>query len=295
MGDFSNIDYSGDFANRLTCTTLGPSTPGVLPTATTPGLSQNPVLSIAIALTPHGSMGQGSALPPATRCPRAKPTTTITSLVTSGESVVATAHGFTPISSENYLATSSPNSGIKPIVVSIYGRDRFTTIGESRLPSFGCAPLRTGYSDISPTPTTCPTLSTVTTSTTITSPSSVSYDACGSDNIVTFVTDPSRDNQRSSISSLTLYNVTTNVELSDIGAPRCCAACQRLGCAYGFWSESPFAYCQLYFQDDCDGKEWLGSTFSYETPDSLNPVKPGDGMVVFNGPCGQIAPAGPST
>ncbi|KAI4269085.1 MAG: hypothetical protein L6R38_007607 [Xanthoria sp. 2 TBL-2021] len=266
---------AGDFANSLTCHT------------------SSDYLTAISSPTPHGSQ-VGSYISPSTRCPRAKPTTTITSTITSGQSVVPTGHGFTPISSETYSATSTPNKDINSIVVSFDDSDRVTTVGEPRPTSRSCGLVNTDSSTIWSTPSTCPSFSTVTASTTITTPSSISYDACGTDNLVSFVTDPARDSQRTIISSLIIYNVTAYTALADVGAPTCCAACQTLGCAYGWWTVSNFGSCQLYFQDDCDGKEWLGSTFGHDTPTSSNPDGNGFGFTVFNGPCGQIVPGGPS-
>lgn len=96
--------------------------------------------------------------------------------------------------------------------------------------------------------------------------------------------------------TLKLYNVTSysspylyfnNIE--------CCNACQELNCAYGRFSFSREDYvfnCELYFQDVCNGKEWLGSVYS--TGPYLRPgARPFDGFQVFNGPCGRIIDAGP--
>ncbi|KAL8654041.1 MAG: hypothetical protein Q9226_003586 [Calogaya cf. arnoldii] len=267
---------AADFANSLTCH------------ASSDYLTANPS-----PIPGHGSQ-VGSYISPSTRCPRAKPTTTITSTITSGQSVVPTSHGYTPISSETYSATSTPNKDISSIVVAFDKDNHVTTVGEPIPTSRSCGLANTDSSTVTATPSTCPSLSTVTTSATVTTPSSVSYDACGTDNIVSFVPDPANDKQRSTISSLTLYNVTAYTDLADIKAPACCAACQTLGCAYGRWTSSPFEGCELYFQKDCNGKEWLGSTFGYDTPSSSSPDGNGAGFTVFNGPCGQIVPDGPS-
>ncbi|KAL8667148.1 MAG: hypothetical protein Q9168_007326 [Polycauliona sp. 1 TL-2023] len=260
---------AGDFAHSLTCH------------------ASSDYLTATSSLIAHGSQ-VGSYNSPSTRCPRAKPTTTITSVITSGVSVVPTSHGFTPISSETYSATSTPNKDISSVVMSFDVGGPVTSVGESTISFLICGPSEPSTS--SPIPTTCPSLSTVTTSTTVTTPSTISYAACGSDNIRSFVTDPAHDNQTLTITRLTLLNVTAATTLSDIGVSDCCAACQTLGCAYGRWTSYPYAFCELYFQETCDGKEWLGSTFSYYTPGSSSP-----GFSLFNGPCGQIVQDGPTT
>lgn len=265
----------GDFANSLTCHV------------------SSDYLSAISAPAPHGSQ-VGSYISPSTRCPRAKPTITITSTITSGQYAVPTSHGFTPISSETYSATSTPNKDISSIVVSLDKSDHVTTVGEPRPTSLSCGRGTTDSSTIPSTPSTCSSFSTVTATATITGPSSISYDACGTDNLVSFVTDPAHDKQRNIISSLTIYNATAYTSFLDVGAPDCCAACQTLGCAYGWWTDSNFGSCQLYFQAECDGKEWLGSTFGYDNPSSSGPNGDGFGFTVFNGPCGQIVPDGPS-
>ena len=262
---------SGNIGNSLTCYTSDPFAPVPVPIY-------------------HGSQ-IGSYVGPATRCPRAKPTITITSTITSGQTVVPTSHGFTPISSETYSATSAPNKDISSIAVSFDVGGRVTTVGQPLPTSLSCG--SSGASTITTTPSTCPSLATVTTSSTVTSPSSINYDACGTDNIASFVSDPASDKQRASISSLTLYNVTAYTTFSDLDVFDCCAACQAVGCAFGRWTLSPFAACELYFQEDCYGKDWLGSTFNYDSPGSLSTDDNG-GFTVFNGPCGQIVPHGTS-
>lgn len=263
---------SGNIGSSLTCYTSDPFAPVPVPIY-------------------YGSQ-IGSYIGPATRCPRAKPTITITSTITSGQSVVSTSQGFTPVLSETYSATSTPNKDISSIVVSFDLGGRVTTVGEPLPTSLSCG--SSDLSTITPTPSTCPSLATVTTSSTVTSPSSISYDACGTDNIVSFVNDPASDKQRASISSLTLYNVTAYTSFSDFDVFDCCAACQAVGCAYGRWTLSPLAACELYFQDDCYGKDWLGSTFNYDSSGSLSTDGNG-GFTVFNGPCGQIVPHGPNS
>ncbi|KAL8998607.1 MAG: hypothetical protein Q9169_002358 [Polycauliona sp. 2 TL-2023] len=246
------------------------------------------------ATSPPALHGSGSYISAATRCPRAKPTTTITSTVTYGNATVPTSPGFTPISSETDLATSTPGKGDSSIFVDFDRTGNARTDLDATLTSRTCGPVVSSTS--SPTPTTCPSMSTITTSTTITTQSSIAFAACGDHNIVSFVTDPARENQLTSISTLKLFNVTGHTSYTGIGVSDCCAACQIVGCAYGTFIlplDTDKTRCELYFQEECDGSEWLGSTFSYDTPGSQSFAN-SDGFTLFNGPCGQIVPNGPS-
>ncbi|KAL8790903.1 MAG: hypothetical protein Q9213_000328 [Squamulea squamosa] len=236
--------------------------------------------------TAHGSQ-VGSYVPSTSRCPRAKPTVTIASTITSGTSIIPTSPGFTPISSSNQGSTfGSSRSDFYSLTLTAnaYGPDeRGGNVPQTAV----CGPVSF---TTSATPSTCPVLPTVTTTTTVISPSSILYDACNADNLADTGYVSSKD--RSDIRSLKLYNITTLAILGRIDVADCCAACQQLGCAYGYGLYTSFSAgprCTLFFQDECNGKEWLGSVYSAGDPQS--PVI--DGFTVFNGPCGRIIDAGP--
>ncbi|KAI4183800.1 MAG: hypothetical protein L6R41_005179 [Letrouitia leprolyta] len=241
-------------------------------------------------------MGRGSARAPATRCPRVKPTVTITFTVTSGVSTVPTSPGFTPILSETYSVSLHSNrrrqlstSGPASVVVSLNSQGQVTTIASEMPQSLICEP-RTTSSSLPSNPTGC-TLSTVASTTTATVADSTVYEACGSSN---FINQGYGKGAGHGINLLTFQNVTSNTGIDVTSAYDCCAACQMLGCAYGgFLANPPYPYCELYFQDQCDPKSWLGNTFLYN-PDVVGPLTPDLGFTVFNGPCGQIVYGGSS-
>ncbi|KAL8711684.1 MAG: hypothetical protein Q9220_003855 [cf. Caloplaca sp. 1 TL-2023] len=239
--------------------------------------------------TPHGSMGQGSAQLSATRCPRAKPTVTVTSTSISATEVTISQNvNLTPILAEPTYTTTQPIASGSSILVSISG-DQVVTSGYTLPQSLSCGPENPPATSTLATPSTCPSLSTATATTTTTVPSSIVYEGCGGDNFISdsLVPGPGPESF-AELTSLTLYNVTAYTNFTDVSFAQCCGACQELTCAFGSWRASPFTSCDLYFQNFCDGAEWVGSTFNY----GGNTF--GDGFVVFNGPCGQIAPGGPS-
>ncbi|KAI4142742.1 MAG: hypothetical protein L6R39_004819 [Caloplaca ligustica] len=262
------------------------------------GTTTSSVLDAATSRKIYGSAGpQGSMVAPASRCPRVKPTLTITSTISSGTSTIPTSSGFTPVLSETYSVSlhanrrrQVPSQSISPMVVSVNPQGQVATSASELPQSIICGPTWTPSSTLT-VPSYCPTHSTVTTTTTATVATSIIYDACSSDNLV---------NQGFGkgvgygINSLTFYNVTSNTGIDVSTATECCAACQMLGCAYGgFLANPPFPYCELYFQDHCDPRAWLGNTFAYN-PDIVGHLPPDLGFTVFNGPCGQIVYGGSS-
>ncbi|KAI4131371.1 MAG: hypothetical protein LQ338_001256 [Usnochroma carphineum] len=247
--------------------------------------------------TPHGSMGQGSVRPSASRCPRVKPTLTITSAVTSGTSTVTTSPGFTPILSEAYSVSFNlnrrrqlPSQSLDTVVVSLNAQGQATTSASELPQSMICGPGITSSPSTLTLPTNCPAMSTVTTTTTATVATSTIYDACSSNNLVNQGFGKGVDH---GISSLLLHNVSSTTDTIDATtAYDCCVACQMLGCAYGgFLENPPNPYCELYFQESCDPGTWLGSTFNYNA-DIVGALPPRLGYTVFNGPCGQIVYGG---
>ncbi|KAL8995640.1 MAG: hypothetical protein Q9188_006763 [Gyalolechia gomerana] len=256
------------------------------------------VLTAKTFATPHGSMGQRSVRASATRCPRVKPTVTITSTITSGVSTVPTSPGFTPILSETYSISLHPDrrrqlppQGPNPMVVSLNPHGQVTTSANELPRSMICEPETTSSSSLLSVPTNCPLLSTVTTTTTAIAASSTVYDACASSN---FVDQGFGKGTGHGINMLTFQNVTSNTGIDVTTAYDCCVACQMLGCAYGgFLANHPFPFCELYFQDQCDPRTWLGNTFVYN-PDIVGILPPDLGFTVFNGPCGQIVYGGSS-
>ncbi|KAL8937391.1 MAG: hypothetical protein Q9216_004444 [Gyalolechia sp. 2 TL-2023] len=260
-----------------------------------------PVLSATTSATPHGSNGQGSVRAQATRCPRIKPTVTITSTVTSEVLTVPTSPGFTPILSETYSVSLHPNRrrqlpspGPDAMAVSLDPQRQVVTSANKLPQSMICEPAATSSSSLLSVPTNCPALSTVTTTTTAVAASSTIYNACASNNLVNQGFGKGAGH---GINELTFRNVTWNTGLDVTTAYDCCVACQMLGCAYGGFlinrrnPSDPF--CGLYFQDVCEPKEWLGNTFLYK-PDFLGALQPELGFTVFNGPCGQIVYGGSS-
>ncbi|KAL8689623.1 MAG: hypothetical protein Q9218_004749 [Villophora microphyllina] len=248
--------------------------------------------------TPHGSLGWGSTYAAATRCPRIKPTVTITSTFTGGVSTVTPNRSFTPILSETYSVSLNPHrrrqlasQTLQPMIVSLDSNGSVTTSASELPHSLVCGPETTSSSATWTVPSNCPAQSTVTTSTAIAVPSAYVYDACASNNLVN---QGFGNGDGHGINSLTFYNVTSNTGIDAATAYDCCAACQMLGCAYGgFLANPPFPYCELYFQDECDGTKWLGNTFTYN-PDIVGHLPVDEGFTVFNGPCGQIVYGGSS-
>ncbi|KAL8725045.1 MAG: hypothetical protein Q9181_006562 [Wetmoreana brouardii] len=254
--------------------------------------------TIPVLATPHGSLGRGSVFAAATRCPRVKPTVTVTSTVTSGATTVTTGPNFTPVLSETYSVSLHPNRrrqlpsrSLDPMVVSLDSQGSVTTSASELPNSMICGPDSSTPTPTLAVPSNCPAMSTVTTTATATVPSSYTYDACASNNLVNQGFGKGAGH---GINSLTFYNVTSNTGLDVATAYDCCAACQMLGCAYGgFLANEPFPYCELYFQDHCDGSKWLGNTFTYN-PDIVGQLPAALGFTVFNGPCGQIVYGGSS-
>ncbi|KAL8667888.1 MAG: hypothetical protein Q9202_000353 [Teloschistes flavicans] len=247
---------------------------------------------------PHGSLGFGSTFAAAFRCPRVKPTVTLTSTITTAASTVTPPPGFTPILSETFSESLNPNrrrqlasETVPSIVVSVNSDGSVTTSGSDLPQSMICGPETTTSSAALAQRINCPASSTVTTTTTTTVPSSYDYEACHANNLVNQGFGKGAGH---GINSLTFYNVTSNTGINAATAYDCCAACQMLGCAYGgFLSNPPFPYCELYFQNECDGSKWLGNTFTYN-PDLVGHLPVDEGFTVFNGPCGQIVYGGSS-
>ncbi|KAL8905604.1 MAG: hypothetical protein Q9171_006608 [Xanthocarpia ochracea] len=237
----------------------------------------------------HGSQA-GSYIPIATRCPRVKPTVTITSTITSGTSVVPTRPGFTPVSKANSGSISSRSDSV---VISLADTLSAPVTRGNKLPQRVECGSEDSPLTASVIPITCPQLGTVTTSTTVTRPSSVSYDACNVENLATGGYDPLHDKvdaNHPGIVALILYNITsasTILDLKDEGD--CCDACQQLGCAFGkvFRNE-----CELFFQHECNGKEWLGSTYNSSGRAGQGEIGADRGFRVFNGPCGRLIDGG---
>ncbi|KAL8628703.1 hypothetical protein Q9189_005604 [Teloschistes chrysophthalmus] len=217
---------------------------------------------------PHGSLGWGSTYPAATRCPRVKPTVTITSTITTGASTITPPSSFTPILSETFSVSLNPNrrrqlatQALPSMVVSIDPNGSVTTFASELPQSMICGPETTTSSATWTMPSNCPVTSTVTTTSTTTVPISYAYEACGANNLVNGGFGKGKDH---GINMLTFFNVTWNTGIEAATAYDCCAACQKLGCAYGgFLANPPFPYCELFFQDECDGSKWLGNTFVY--------------------------------
>ncbi|KAL8799490.1 MAG: hypothetical protein Q9182_005858 [Xanthomendoza sp. 2 TL-2023] len=258
-------------------------------------------LIATFSVTPHGSLGQGSVLPSATRCPRVKPTVTTTSFIQLPATVVPTSSGFTPISVSNTASTFDPlpsdfiSLSLDPV------EQVFTTTGNNRPQQLDCYPELTTSSPPIITPSTCPGLSTVTTSTTITTPSDVQYDACNKENVATIgrLPGPIKDPDLGRLRTLKLYNITSYARISTLSQQGCCQACQQLGCAYGQFIGNVTTYptqrvCEIYFQDECNGKEWLGSVYS-TGPANATDARAAYGFQVFNGPCGRILDGGPES
>lgn len=259
------------------------------------------ILAAATSRKIYGSTGpQGSILAPAYRCPRIKPTVTITSTIKSGTTTVPTSPGFTPILSETYSVSFKPNRrrqlpshAIDPIFVSLDSQGQVTTSASESPQSMICGPDTAPSSPTLSIPTSC-TVPVLTTTTITTVAAFSSYDACAAENLVNQGFDKGTGH---GLNLLTLYNVTSNTGI-DVSTPYdCCVACQMLGCAYGGYLGTPHnvfpytPYCYLYFQDRCDPKEWVGNTFT-DDPDAVMP--PSLGFTVFNGPCGQIVYGGSS-
>ncbi|KAL8677015.1 MAG: hypothetical protein Q9186_006526 [Xanthomendoza sp. 1 TL-2023] len=248
---------------------------------------------------PHGSLGQGSVLPSASRCPRAKPTVTTTSLIQLPATVVPTSPGFTPISVSNAGSTFGPSRSDFIAISFDPVADVFVTSGNNRPQELDCYPDPTTSSTQIITPSTCPTFSTVTATATISRPSDVRYDACNDDSFASIGRQPGpiQDPDSARLRTLTLYNITSYAGVSALNPQECCQSCQQLGCAYGRWYgdsiSSPVKFgCEIYFQDQCNGKEWLGSVYSTSPANSTDP-RPLSGFQVFNGPCGRIIDGGP--
>ncbi|KAL9023008.1 MAG: hypothetical protein Q9196_007431 [Gyalolechia fulgens] len=256
------------------------------------------VLSATTSATPHGSMGQGSVRALATRCPRVKPTVTITSTIKSGVLTVPTSPGFTPILSQTYSLSLYPNrrrqlppQGPDSMVVSLNAQGQVTTSANELPQSMTCEPKTTSSSSLLSVPANCPPLSTVTTTTTALAASSTVYDACASSNSVNQGFGKGTGH---GINMLKFQNVSSNTGIDVTTAYDCCVACQMLGCAYGgFLANPPVPFCELYFQDQCDPRTWLGNTFVY-SPDIVGSLPPDLGFTVFNGPCGQMVYGGSS-
>ncbi|KAL8814259.1 MAG: hypothetical protein Q9223_006506 [Gallowayella weberi] len=256
-------------------------------------------LTATSSVKPHGSLGQGSVLPLATHCPRAKPTATTTSFIQLPATVVPTSPGFTPISVSNTASTFDPSRSAF-ISLSLDPVEQvFTTSGNNRPQQLDCYPETTASSPQIITPSTCPTLPTVTTTTTVTTPSDVQYDACNKENFASIgrQSDPIQDPDIGRLRTLKLYNITSYARVSALNPQECCKACQQLGCAYGQFIGNVTTYpanrvCEIYFQDECNGKEWLGSVYSTGPANSIDPRAP-YGFQVFNGPCGRILDGGP--
>ncbi|KAI4098802.1 MAG: hypothetical protein L6R37_006290 [Teloschistes peruensis] len=247
---------------------------------------------------PHGSLGWGSTYPAATRCPRVKPTVTITSTIVTGATTVKPPPYFTPILSETVSLSLNPNrrrqlatQTLPSVVVSIDPNGSVTTSASELPHSMICGPQTTASSASWTVPSNCPAISIVTTTTTSTYPSTFRFEACDASNLVK---EGFGKGAGHGLNMLTFYNVTSSGGLDTATAYDCCAACQQLGCAYGgFLTNQPFPYCELYFQDECDGSQWLGNTFTYN-PDLVGHLPVDLGFTVFNGPCGQIAYGGSS-
>ena len=285
---FLAVGFAIDLATPLSCSPMGQ-----LPDTTSSPLA-------AASATLYGSMGrQGSIRAQASRCPRAKPTVTVVSTITSGGvSTVPTSPGFTAILSETYSVSLNPDrrrqlstQGLDPTVVSLNPQGQITT-SASKLPqSMICGPQTTPIPTLLAIPADCPAQSTITTTATTSVAASTTYEACASNNLVNQGFGKGTGH---GINMLTFYNVTSNSDIDVATATDCCIACQMLGCAYGgFLANPPSPYCELYFQDHCDPTVWLGNTFTYN-PDIVGQLPPDLGFTVFNGPCGQIVYGGAS-
>ncbi|KAL8919529.1 MAG: hypothetical protein Q9208_006721 [Pyrenodesmia sp. 3 TL-2023] len=254
------------------------------------------ILAAATSRKIYGSAG--SMLAPTPRCPRIKPTVTITETITTpGVSTVPTSQGFTPILSETYSVSLNPyrrrqlpSPSVNVAVVSVDPQGHFTTSGSSLPHSMICGPATSSPSSTPTIPTNCPIVPTLTLTTSTTVAASTVYDACASENLVDQGFGKGKDH---GISGLVLKDVNAYTDtINATTAYDCCVACQTLGCAYGeFLANEPYPYCELYFQDKCEPRTWLGSTFQYNA-DVVGQLPPSLGYTVFNGPCGQIVYGG---
>ncbi|KAL8900430.1 MAG: hypothetical protein Q9207_005702 [Kuettlingeria erythrocarpa] len=279
------VSLANDLAGPLTCWPKDEAFGG------------SPTFLAAATSRKHYGSG-GSMLTPTQRCPRIKPTVTVTQTVTTpGVSTVPTSQGFTPILSETYSVSLNPyrrrqlpSPNVNVAVVSLGPQGHFTTSVSSPPHSLICGPATSSPSPTLVTPSSCPTVSTLTLTTSTTVAASTIYDACASNNLVNQGFGKGKDH---GIGSLVLQNITANTDtVNATTAYDCCVACQMLGCAYGeFLVNEPYPYCELYFQDKCEPRTWLGSTFEYNA-DVVGPLPPSMGYTVFNGPCGQIVYGG---
>ncbi|KAL8828901.1 MAG: hypothetical protein Q9170_006400 [Blastenia crenularia] len=252
------------------------------------------VLSARASPIPHGSMGSAGAV--TTRCPRVKPTVTLTETITSEGPPVPTSSGFTPIPSEtptpsSQLYSLQTHETAEAMIVSLNDLRQATTLGNELLQSMSCGPEKSSSSYTLTIPSNCPAMSTVTTTATITVASPAVYDACIADYRISHGLDKGAGQ---GIRALTFQNVTSTSTIDVATAYDCCVACQLLDCAYGdFIVNPPYPGCDLYFQDHCDPSAPLGSAF-YSNVESAGPLSPDQGFTVFNGPCGQIVYGGSS-
>ncbi|KAL9599891.1 MAG: hypothetical protein Q9219_003524 [cf. Caloplaca sp. 3 TL-2023] len=243
-------------------------------------------------------MGRGSVYPSPSRCPRVKPTVTLTSTVTSsGVSTVPTSQGFTPILSETFSVSFHPNRRRQlsapspaPVVISLNDKGQVTTSASQLPQSLICGPETTSPPAPLTIPSTCAALSTVTTTTTTTIASSTTYDACASNN---FANQGFGKGAGRGLGHIDLVNLTsTSDTIQATTAYECCVACQKLGCAFGdFLQKSPNPYCELFFFDRCDPGVWRGDTFQYNA-EIVGELSPDLGYQMFNGPCGQVVYGG---
>ncbi|KAL9018418.1 MAG: hypothetical protein Q9185_004261 [Variospora sp. 1 TL-2023] len=267
------------------------------------------VLAATITRRTYGSVGpQGSSAAQPSRCPRAKPTVTITVTVSSGTTSVPTSPGFTPILSETYSVSFNPyrrrqlpskdqpssqdqlpSSDTNSIVVSIDHKGQVTTSADEAPKSMICGPETTSSMFTPAIPTYCSAVSTATTTATITVAATNTYDACAANNLV------GRGLSKGAgqpINQVSFVNATSSTAIDAASAYDCCVACQKLGCVAGsHYPSLTRASCDLYFQDDCDPTAWTGSTFAYQP---ANVAKDPYSFTVFNGPCGQIVYGGSS-
>lgn len=242
----------------------------------------------------------GSATPTA-RCPRVRPTTTITETISyPGTLTVPTPSGFTPILSEGTSITLRPNTQSDfqspPTDVAFrvfYNTTSTKTTGTVTPESINCTwQSKTTKTPDSASVPTCSFLEPSTYTETTTVATATNYAACDADNLIDrgFGKGAGRG-----IISLTFRNRTLAYSTTTGSAYDCCVVCQLTsGCAYSYWWPSPQldkSACTLNFQNTCDGSLWLGTQFQYDTFE-VGGRGAGEGFAVSNGACGQIVYAG---
>ncbi|KAL9615107.1 MAG: hypothetical protein Q9167_000425 [Letrouitia subvulpina] len=242
----------------------------------------------------------GSATPTA-RCPRVRPTATITETISyPGTLTIPTPSGFTPILSEGTSITLRPVTQseiqLSPTDVAfrvLYDKNSTKTMGTVTPESLHCTwQSKSIKTSTSASVTTCSFLEPSTYTETTTVATATHYAACDAVNLIDRGFGKGAGH---GIISLTFRNRTLAYGTPSPSPYDCCVLCQLTsGCAYSYWWPSPQrnqSSCTLNFQDTCDGSLWLGTRFQYDTFE-VGGRGPGEGFTVSNGACGQIVYAG---